>query len=132
MCAMKWWGWGDPAVTPELPAHALEFLRAELGATAERRDPVALEDVRLPDSALPAQARERLAGSVGQEHVREDRLARVLHAAGKSYPDLVRQRAGDCDQAPDAVVLPGSDAEVRAVLRACAEAGVAVVPFGGG
>ena len=69
---------------------------------------------------------------MGEEHVRDDRLARVLHAAGKSYPDLVRQRAGDCEQAPDAVVLPASHEEVGLVLAACAEAGVAVVPFGGG
>jgi len=69
---------------------------------------------------------------VGAEHVRDDREARVLHAAGKSYPDLVRQRAGDALGAPDAVVEPGTHDEVRAVLAACAQAGVAVVPFGGG
>ena len=64
--------------------------------------------------------------------MRDDRDARVLHAAGKSYPDLVRQRAGDAEQAPDAVVLPADAGAVAGVLRACAEAGVAVVPFGGG
>ena len=51
---------------------------------------------------------------------------------GKSYPDLVRQRAGDCAGAPDAVLMPRDHDEVRAVLEACAGAGVAVVPFGGG
>jgi alkyldihydroxyacetonephosphate synthase len=34
--------------------------------------------------------------------------------------------------APDAVVTPGDAAEVAAVLRVCADAGVAVVPYGGG
>ncbi len=57
---------------------------------------------------------------------------RILHAAGKSYPDLVRLRAGDCEQAPDAVVYPADHAEVAAVLAACTESQVAVVPFGGG
>ena len=56
----------------------------------------------------------------------------MLHARGKSYPDLVRQRAGDCAAAPDAVLTPRDHDEVRAVLEACAGAGVAVVPFGGG
>ena len=56
----------------------------------------------------------------------------MLHARGKSYPDLVRQRAGDCTDAPDAVLTPRDHDEVRAVLEACAGAGVAVVPFGGG
>ena len=51
---------------------------------------------------------------------------------GKSYPDLVRIRSGDGSSAPDAVVLPGSAAQVAAVLSACAQAGVAVMPFGGG
>ena len=58
--------------------------------------------------------------------------ARARHAAGRSYPDLVRLRAGDLEGAPDAVVRPGSAAEVAAVLEACSEARVAVVPFGGG
>ena len=51
---------------------------------------------------------------------------------GKSYLDLLRQRAGDCEDAPDAVVAPARAQAVQAVLYACAEAGVAVVPFGGG
>ena len=61
--------------------------------------------------------------------VRDDRLARVLRCRGKSYLDLLAQRAGDCASAPDAVVIPG---DVEAVLRICAEEGIAVVPFGGG
>ncbi|MDX6648579.1 MAG: alkyldihydroxyacetonephosphate synthase [Solirubrobacteraceae bacterium] len=129
---MRWWGWGDPNRPPALPAHALDFLRAEVGVAEQPRPPVELEAVRLPDPALPGAAREALVAAVGAEHVRDDREARILHAAGKGYPDLVRQRAGDCDQAPDAVVAPGDHEQVRAVLAACAAAGVAVVPFGGG
>jgi alkyldihydroxyacetonephosphate synthase len=64
--------------------------------------------------------------------VRDDRAARVEHAAGKSYPDLFRMRTGDATQAPDAVVYPQSPEAVRSVLEACAQHGVAVVPFGGG
>ena len=51
---------------------------------------------------------------------------------GRSYPDLVRIRSGDASSAPDAVVLPASADQVKAVLAACAEHRVAVVPFGGG
>ncbi len=127
---MRWWGWGDPDHPPALPEHALPFLREEVGMAERARPPVDLADVRLPESALPEAVRDALAGAAGI--VRDDRAARVLHAAGKGYPDLVRQREGDCAQAPDAVVLPGDHAEVRAALAACAEAGVAVVPFGGG
>jgi alkyldihydroxyacetonephosphate synthase len=129
---MRWWGWGDPDHGSTLPEHAVEFLRAEVGIAESPRPPVDLEQVRLGAPALSGDARARLASVVGADNVRDDRLTRVLHAAGKSYPDLVRQRAGDCETAPDAVVLPGGHEEVLAVLEACAAARVAVVPFGGG
>jgi alkyldihydroxyacetonephosphate synthase len=130
---MRWWGWGEDGHDAPLPATARSLLEGELGALPTgRRDPVALSDVRLPEPALPAGVRERLAGAVGAEHVRDDRLARVTHAAGRGYPDLVRLRAGDASPAPDAVVEPADAQEIAAVLRVCEEAGVAVVPFGGG
>jgi alkyldihydroxyacetonephosphate synthase len=129
---MKWWGWGDPDHRPQLPDHAVAFLRAEVGIADQLRRPVALEDVKLGEPALSGDARGRLEAAVGEEHVGNDRRTRVVHAAGKSYPDLVRQRAGLCEGAPDAVVSPGSAEEVGTVLDAAADAGVAVVPFGGG
>ncbi len=69
---------------------------------------------------------------MGEEHVDDGHPARVVHAAGQSYEDLVRLRAGDGRAAPDAVVAPGSHEEVAAALAVCREEAVAVVPFGGG
>jgi alkyldihydroxyacetonephosphate synthase len=130
---MRWWGWGEDGHAVPLPPAAETLLRDELGADpAARRPPVALEQVSLPDSRLPAQARERLVAAVGAEHVRDVREDRIAHAVGRSYPDLVRIRSGDASSAPDAVLLPGSAEQVAAVLAACAEQRVAVVPFGGG
>ena len=125
MGSMRFWGWGtDEHAGDGIPPHAEEMLRRELDLPADGgARPVALEDVRLRDPAplpdLPAE-------------VRDDREARVLHAAGKAYPDLVRMRAGDAEDAPDAVVYPSSHEEIRAVLDACGRGGLAVVPFGGG
>jgi alkyldihydroxyacetonephosphate synthase len=125
------WGWGEPGAGPSLPEHAAGFLRAELGVDGGVVDaPVALEDVRLREPALPAGLRERLEAITGA--VRDDREARVLRCRGKSYLDLLAQRAGDCTDAPDAVVAPADHDQVLAVLQACNEAGTAVVPFGGG
>ena len=129
---MRWWGWGDPDHPRVLPDHAVAFLRDEVGIAPEARPPASLDQVRVSDPALPDGARDRLAAIVGPEHVRDDLEARVVHAAGKSYPDLVRQRAGDCEHAPDAVVYPADHEQVVAVLAACSEAQLAVVPFGGG
>jgi alkyldihydroxyacetonephosphate synthase len=130
---MRWWGWGEDGHAVPLPPAAETLLSDELGADPElRRAPVPIEQVSVPDGRLPAPARERLAMAVGAEHVRDDREARISHAVGRSYPDLVRIRSGDASSAPDAVVLPGSAEQVAAVLAACAEHRVAVVPFGGG
>ncbi len=125
------WGWGEPGAGPTLPDHAVPFLRDELGVDGRVVDrPVALEDVRLREPALPGSVRERLEAITGA--VRDDREARVLRCRGKSYLDLLAQRAGACEDAPDAVVAPGDHDEVLAVLQVCNDAGVAVVPFGGG
>ena len=77
--------------------------RAARGGRARRRAPVALDAVQLAEPRLAGTARERLARTVGEEHVRDDREARVAHAAGRSYPDLVRLRSGRLEAAPDAV-----------------------------
>ncbi|HEV3229661.1 MAG TPA: FAD-binding oxidoreductase [Solirubrobacteraceae bacterium] len=129
---MRWWGWGDSAHAQPLPEHALALLREQLGIDGARHPPVELDRVTLAAPALDPLVRRRLAAIVGGEGVRDDHAARVLHAAGKGYPDLVRLRAGRPEGAPDAVVYPSSHAQVRAVLDECAGAGVAVVPWGGG
>jgi len=132
----RWWGWGGESRRAHLPDHAGELLHREIGLDPQpwrgRTGAPVLEEVRLPEGRLPARLRGRLHAALGAEHVREDRLARVSRAAGKSYPDLLGLRAGDAPHAPDAVLEPGSREEVAEALRACAEAGVAVIPFGGG
>jgi alkyldihydroxyacetonephosphate synthase len=131
--APRWWGWAEPAHPARLSGEGLALLRSEIGLSEDARgERVELEQVELPESRLPDAGLQRLRQVVGEEHVRVDRLDRIVHAAGKSYPDLVRLRAGDAAGAPDAVVFPGSADEVAALLAACAEERVAVVPFGGG
>jgi alkyldihydroxyacetonephosphate synthase len=130
--AMRWWGWGDPAHRPALPTHALEFLRATVGIASEPRPPVALERVRLAPTCLSATLLAELRRLLGAEHVREDREDRIVHAAGKGYPDLVRLRTGEPEGAPDAVLYPSGHEQLRALLALCARSSLAVVPFGGG
>lgn len=129
---MRWWGWGDPQQGSTLPVHALAYLRRTVGVAPAPRPPVALDSVSLPAPALDADAGSRLREVLGREHVRQDRRERVLHAAGRGYPDLVRLRAGSPQAAPDAVLFPGSRAQVRELLAECARRSIAVVPFGGG
>ena len=55
-----------------------------------------------------------------------------MHAHGASYGDVVRAFRGAFPHAPDAVALPGSEEELLRVLEWCADARLAVTPYGGG
>ncbi|MBJ7610281.1 MAG: FAD-binding oxidoreductase [Candidatus Dormibacteraeota bacterium] len=92
------------------------------------REAVTLPPSRLADDALIAQ----LSAICGAEAVGLDGQSRLVHAAGRSYLDLLRLRSGDIGVAPDGVIWPSSEQQIAAVLRACAAADCAVVPFGGG
>jgi alkyldihydroxyacetonephosphate synthase len=129
---MRWWGWGDPAHPAGLRSHTLSFLADSVGIADRPRPPVALEHVRLQSPSLDAAALEALRALAPRDGVRDDHAARVEHAAGRGYPDLVRLRAGEPEGAPDAVVYPDTHDQVRSVLDLCARSRVAVVPFGGG
>lgn len=127
---MYWRGWGDPGRAVALPDSVVDVLHRALGVERPL-PPVELDRVVLPASALPAPA-AALVDVVGRDHVRTDQESRVRHTRGKSTADLLRMRAGDGSDAPDAVVSPGSHDDVVRVLRVCSEHSVAVVPFGGG
>jgi alkyldihydroxyacetonephosphate synthase len=125
---MKWWGWGDPDRRLDLPPNAADALREELGVEpGDAAEPVSLEQVSLPEARPIPEAVRSAADEVLDG--REDRLRR---AAGRSYPDLVRLRAGALEWVPDAILRPSDAAAVEAVLGACAANGIAVVPYGGG
>jgi alkyldihydroxyacetonephosphate synthase len=101
---MRWWGWGVDRDATALPDKARDMLRQAFSIEDDPAPPPSLDDVQLLEPALPSGARDQIASIVGEDAVRDDRLARVGHALGKSYPDLVRIRAGDASSAPDAVV----------------------------
>lgn len=122
---------GDHGPATGLGASARRFLQREIGLPerASLRLPVSADAMRLRPAELPEDVRRRLAEVA---EVAEDDTARLGAAGGKSYRDLVRRRSGDAEAAPDAVVRPVDAVAVAAVLRICTDAGIAVVPFGGG
>ncbi len=129
---MLWSGWGDPAHARELSEQIRALLHDLLGVRAPTAPAATLESVRLPPVTLDPRQVRALTDLVGTEHVLTSDEARIRHTRGKSTPDLMRIRAGDGADAPDAVVLPGTHDEVTHLLRLCAAERVAVVPFGGG
>src|SRR5438445_7180374 len=58
--------------------------------------------------------------------------ARLRHAYGRAYRDLVRGFGCDFSAAPDFVCLPRSEEDVARALEACAAERIAVAPYGGG
>ncbi|MER6423712.1 FAD-binding oxidoreductase [Streptomyces sp. NPDC001137] len=130
---MLWSGWGDPARATPLPDTVIGLLRDLLGVKPRGAEPVGLADIAVPEGQLEPAVHQALAAAVGgEECVRTDAETRIRHTRGKSTPDLLRIREGDVEDTPAAVLLPAGHDEVLAVLRACAEHGLALVPFGGG
>jgi len=128
---MAWNAWGDPDLAKPLSPGIRSLLEQALGITGGESAPPGIDEVRPTPPALSEGNRAALAAIVGDRHVRTDDRDRLLHAGGKSTPDLLRRRAIEQD-APDAVLLPGSEDEVAAVLDYCSRHRIAVVPFGGG
>ena len=134
---LRWWGWGTldqsydlsnrPGFWPFLAAH----LGVEPGPLAE---PVSLDSITLPPPRLDEQVLRSLRKKLGATVVNTGPEARILHAYGKSYKDLVRLRLGKVIHPPDAVVFPENEAQIMELLTwAAREAhGAALVPFGGG
>src|SRR5690349_21369046 len=120
--------WGDPAAAAVLPESALGLVELAFGL----QDRPAVSGAIPPPSALDDAALDGLRAIVGAGRVLTDDATRTLRTRGKSTPDLLRARAGDLADAPDAVVRPDGHDHVAAVLAWASEHRVAVVPFGGG
>jgi alkyldihydroxyacetonephosphate synthase len=121
------WEWGGER--HGLSRAAAKLIRSRLG---EPRPHPPAGPVRPRPSRLPAEAWAALEAATGPGQVRDDHDDRSAHATGRNYLDLLALRSGEPLDAPDAVVFPADHAQVGAVLAACAEHRVAVVPYGGG
>lgn len=129
---MQWDAWGAPEKHKVLSDGIKGLLQQALGVTIREPSGRAADDAVLAPSALSDQHVTALAGIVGEQFASTAHTDRLLRSGGKSTLDLLRRRSTEPQNAPDAVVTPGTDAEVADVLRYCAANGIAVVPFGGG
>jgi alkyldihydroxyacetonephosphate synthase len=120
------WGWGyeDAVIGPAEAAAAAEHLPATLGfAAQELEEPAATFTPPEPKVPVPA---ELAPFSDASDEVR------AQHAYGKSYLDTIRAFRGRYDHAPCFVARARDEADVEAVLAWAAQAGAAVIPYGGG
>ncbi len=129
---MKWNAWGDPAAAKPLSDGIRSLLKQVLGLEDSTETELEPDQVQLRPCALSEADQDALAKIVGAEYCRVADRDRLLHAGGKSMFDLLRRKDRGVQDAPDAVLLPGDDDAVAAILRYCSEHGIAVVLFGGG
>ncbi|HUO39845.1 MAG TPA: FAD-binding oxidoreductase [Mycobacterium sp.] len=131
---MKWDAWGDPEAAKPLSDGIKSLLNQVLGLDSGpgAMPPPGIDVVRVRPSTLSARDRDALAAIVGGDYFTDADRSRLLHAGGKSTLDLLRRGNTGVQDAPDAVLLPGGEDEIAAILGYCSQHGIAVVPFGGG
>jgi alkyldihydroxyacetonephosphate synthase len=129
---MKWNAWGDPQEAKPLSDGIRSLLTQALGLADSQCAELDADQVTLRPSALADDHRDALAAIVGPDYCRVSDRDRLLHAGGKSTLDLLRRKDAGAQETPDAVLLPGGEDEVAAILQYCSAHGIAVVPFGGG
>ncbi len=128
MATRSFWAWGYEEQLPDADGRAAlaSALTAVLGVAPRQPRPLPrFSDVKLPSPRIAAP------GPLA-EFSTVDAHERALHTYGKSYCDQLRAFALDFAPAPDFVLLPRDEAEVLAALNECADAGIAMIPFGGG
>ncbi|MGI3779608.1 MAG: FAD-binding oxidoreductase [Janthinobacterium lividum] len=133
---MKWWGWGVEGVSfhwedkPAFPAFVSRAVGIDITQAPE--SPKSIEELHVPAPQISDDVRGRLTDAVGATNVAYDDLERVVHTYGKSLRDLLRLRAADLPRVPDAVVYPGSEDDVRALVDLAGDSDLVLIPFGGG
>ena len=120
------WGYEGDGLTPDEEKGLLKAFAGRFGTDGFERSVMPAE-ADIEPAAPRIGPPDSLAAICSSEH--GDRL---LHTYGQSYPDYVKTIAGNFATAPDVVAHPTTEAEVSAVMDWAADAGAAVIPYGGG
>ena len=127
MSRRSFWGWGNES---DIPSQAEREAAAARLSQRYGKDLVAppvpqIDEIKL--RMLRVSPPPALAG-----FCRDGAYERAAHSYGKSYCDTVRAFNRDFPNPPDFVAMPGTEAEVAAILEWCSEANVTAIPYGGG
>jgi alkyldihydroxyacetonephosphate synthase len=125
---LKYWGWGYEG--DGLDAGETQAL---LSTFANSYDIRPADDGAFPTLDAIALPAPRLTPPANLDCLcTDDRYDRALHAFGQSQPDSIRCYMGDFAHAPDLVAYPESAEDIARLFDWCGDAGVALVPYGGG
>jgi alkyldihydroxyacetonephosphate synthase len=115
-------GWGFQGESFPPPPQLLEWLEERLGPAEHELASISPKPPSLAPEPLPELPIE----------ISDDPMDRLSHARGQGLVDVIRLRAGLVPALPDGVGRPSSANQVEATLRVCGQAGVRVIPWGGG
>ena len=133
---MKWWGWGYEDAEfrasrhPGFWPYAKSVLDIETDDFPRRE--WNLDSIELPESRIDEPFLRTLRAGLSPAQITNDVKERAIHSYGKGFRDLFRMRHGITAGAPDLIVYPESEDDVCLTLRAAAERGIVLIPFGGG
>jgi alkyldihydroxyacetonephosphate synthase len=134
---MKWWGWGVEGVGfhwEDKPGFA-PFVEYATGLDLHTAPVISKPDfdkLDIADSLASPAFVATLVSIAGEASVSTEKMERVIHTYGKSIRDLIRVRANLIERAPDVVVYPADEDEVRRIVDAAVAEDAVIIPFGGG
>ena len=124
----KFWGWGyDDELLSSEEENKIDQRIAKTFQLdhVERIEIPKISDIDInkPLFSIPSSLKKILS---------DDKLERLNHAYGKSFPDSARSILGDFSSPPDYVAFPETQNEITSILDWASENNVAVIPYGGG
>ena len=124
----KFWGWGydDELLSSEEENNIDQRIAKTFQLDhVERIEIPKISDIDInkPLFSIPSSLKKILS---------DDKLERLNHAYGKSFPDSARSILGNFSSPPDYVAFPDTQNEITSILDWASENNVAVIPYGGG
>ena len=124
----KFWGWGydDELLSSEEENNIDQRIAKTFQLDhVERIEIPKISDIDInkPQFSTPSTLKKILS---------DDKLERLNHAYGKSFPDSARSILGDFSSPPDYVAFPETQNEITSILDWASENNIAVIPYGGG
>tara|TARA_X000001036_G_scaffold70776_1_gene62182 strand:- start:1616 stop:3241 length:1626 start_codon:yes stop_codon:yes gene_type:complete len=128
MRTRKFWGWGyeDELLTDEEENNIDRRIASTFNLDSVHRIKVPnLGEIDLPEPRIKTlKSLESLFS--------DDKLERLNHSYGKSFPDSARSILGIFTSPPDLVAFPNAEEDISSILDWASSNDVAVIPYGGG
>ena len=128
MRARKFWGWGyeDELLTEDEENNIDKRIASTFNLDSVNRINIPrIEDINLENSSIKKP--NSLDGLLS-----DNKLERLNHSYGKSFPDSARSILGQFPAPPDFVAFPNTEEEISSILDWASSNDIAVIPYGGG